>query len=197
MAMFGARKSIFGQIPGMDMMQQVAQPAMGMQQQMPQSMPQPNKPGFFQRPGVKQGIGIIGDTLSILGGGQATYAPAMIRQKEQDAEIRARIQMAEQGRQQGREDFIWKSQYERDNPKPTSPYRWESNDGSLMEIGPDGQPRQVYKDPTKGPEYRQGPDGRFYPIDTATGPLPTFTADDWNKGQPLGGSVGNGTGGFR
>lgn len=29
-----------------------------------------------------------------------------------------------------------------------APYRWESNDGSLMEIGPDGQPRVAYQDPT-------------------------------------------------
>lgn len=44
----------------------------------------------------------------------------------------------------------WRRQedYRRDNPAPSSPYRWESNDGSLMEVGADGQPRTVYKDPT-------------------------------------------------
>jgi hypothetical protein len=33
-------------------------------------------------------------------------------------------------------------------PKPASPYRWEANDGSLMEVGVDGTARVVYKDPT-------------------------------------------------
>ena len=189
MAIFGGmpKKATFGQIPGMGMMQP----------ELPQPMMQPGMmqapvPMEAKKPGPNW-AGIAADFLAGMAGQPGQFAA----QQQHERAMQQRIQMAEQGRQQGREDFIWKSQYERDNPKPTSPYRWESNDGSLMEIGPDGQPRQVYKDPTKRPEYRQGPDGRFYPIDTATGPLPTFTADDWNKGQPLGGSVGNGTGGFR
>lgn len=44
------------------------------------------------------------------------------------------------------------------------------------------------------PQYRQGPDGQFYRIQTQA--PPSITEDDWNKGQVLGGGVGNGTGGF-
>ena len=36
------------------------------------------------------------------------------------------------------------------NPqRPQQPYRWRSNSGDLMEVGPDGQPRTVYDDPTE------------------------------------------------
>lgn len=34
-------------------------------------------------------------------------------------------------------------------PKPEQPYRWRTNDGSLMEVGPDGTPRVVYQDTPK------------------------------------------------
>ncbi len=47
------------------------------------------------------------------------------------------------------------------------------------------------------PQYRQGPDGQFYRITPQTMQPPPITEDDWNKGQPMGGGVGNGAGGFR
>lgn len=31
-------------------------------------------------------------------------------------------------------------------PEPRAPYRFESNDGSIWEVGPDGQPRQLFQD---------------------------------------------------
>jgi len=149
---------------------------------------QPKKPGFFGQGGVGRMIaGTIGDFLMQNAGMQPVYGPSVLQQR--DAAERAR--MAQAQRMQKREDMMWEWQ---NKPKDNNPYRWKSNDGSLMEIGPDGQPRQVYKDPNKRLEYRQGPDGRFYPIDTADAPLPTFTEDDWNN---AGGSVGNGAGGFR
>lgn len=162
----------------------------------PQAMPQPNampigvdqitkKPGFFGKDSVLwKVLGTLGDAFS---DGPPIYTQSILQQR--DAEERAR--MAAQQRMQRREDMLWEW---KNKPKDSNPYRWESNDGSLMEIGPDGQPRIVYKDPNKRLEYRQGPDGRFYPIDTADAPLPTFTEDDWNN---AGGSVGNGAGGFR
>lgn len=146
------------------------------------------KPGFFGQGGVGRAIaGTIGDFLLQQSGMDPIYMPNVLRQR--DAEERAR--MAQQQRMQKREDLQWEWQ---NKPKDSAPYRWKANDGSLMEVGPDGQPGIVYKDPNKRLEYRQGPDGRFYPIDTADTPLPTFTEDDWNN---AGGSVGNGAGGFR
>ena len=39
---------------------------------------------------------------------------------------------------------------------PDKPYRWQANDGSLMEIGPDGQPRRVFQDAPKPKEGSNG-----------------------------------------
>jgi hypothetical protein len=88
-----------------------------------------------------------------------------------------------------------RKQWEWDNsPKDApSPYRWKNNEGDLMETGPDGAPRLVYDDPTRKPEYRVGPDGKFYAIDIATPPAAPI-----GKLTPIeGGGTGNGAGGFR
>jgi hypothetical protein len=109
------------------------------------------KPGFFQRSGVKTAAGILGDTLLTLGGGQAMYAPMMQQRKLQEEDARIRQQMFEQKRIAEREDKQWEWQNKPRDER--APYRWEANDGSLMEVGPDGQPRQVYKDPTPKTTY--------------------------------------------
>lgn len=38
--------------------------------------------------------------------------------------------------------------WDRNNPKPLTPHFWETNDGSLGVVGPDGTPTILYKDPT-------------------------------------------------
>lgn len=205
----GVAKQKFGQVPGYlggqgigdgrieqqqyDMMQDqggAMQPDMGSMTRKP----------FFQRSGVKQGIGILGDTLSILGGGQATYAPAMVDQRKQDAEIRARLQAQSEQRKAGREDYAWKAQYDKVNKPPEEDQltQWMRLSG----IDPASeQGRKMYgtalQNKVNPPQYRQGGDGKFYRIDIGDATPPTFTDDDWNQGQPMGGSVGNGTGGFR
>lgn len=40
-------------------------------------------------------------------------------------------------------------------PEQKAPYRWQANDGSLMEVGPDGNPRVVYRD-TPAPKAGAG-----------------------------------------
>lgn len=106
------------------------------------------KPKFFGQGGVGRAIaGTIGDFLLQQSGMDPIYMPNVLQQR--DAEERAR--MAQQQRMQKREDMLWEWQ---NKPKEErAPYRWEANDGSLMEIGPDGQPRQVYKDPTPKTTY--------------------------------------------
>ena len=42
-------------------------------------------------------------------------------------------------------------------PAEEKPYRWTANDGSLMELGPDGQPRRVYQDDPKPKDDNSGP----------------------------------------
>lgn len=114
MGMFGAlkRKPMFGEIPGMGQMQPpMAQPQPQVGAMDPNMQAMTKKPGFFAQgqPG-RQIIGVIGDTLATLGGGQGVYMPAMLRMQEQDAEIRARLQEAIAKRQAEREDKQWEWQ---------------------------------------------------------------------------------------
>lgn len=157
------------------------------------------KPGFFGQGGVGRAIaGTIGDFLLQQSGMDPIYMPNVLQQR--DAAERAR--MAQQQRMQKREDMQWEWQ---NKPKDSNPYRWESNDGSLMEIGPDGQPRQVYKDPTPKVTYMNvdNADGTktVYPvvngqIVTGGGQRPQVGAiiPDPRK---QGGQSGAPTGGFR
>ena len=78
------------------------------QQPAPQAQPKGN--------GVWDWIGALGDVLQASGGGQATYLPMRMQQQ---AEAR-KLAQAQQQRQAEREDWLWKAQWERDNPKPTS-----------------------------------------------------------------------------
>lgn len=146
MALSFQRQGIFGRRNPMDMPQ-------AMPQETPQAMPIgvgqiTKKPGFFGQGGAGRAIaGTIGDFLLQQSGMDPVYLPNILQQR--DAEERAR--MFEQKRIAEREDKQWEWQ---NKPKEErAPYRWEANDGSLMEVGPDGQPRQVYKDPTPKTTY--------------------------------------------
>lgn len=43
---------------------------------------------------------------------------------------------------------VAKMEYDRRQPKAAAPHYWETNDGSLGMVGPDGKPVVLYKDPT-------------------------------------------------
>lgn len=104
----------------------------------------PAKPKFFGEGGVGRSIaGNIGDFLLQYSGMQPIYAPAM-QQRQAMAHDQ---QQREMQRQQGLEDWVAKQEYERANPAPRAPHYWETNNGSLGMIGPDGQPQIVYPDP--------------------------------------------------
>lgn len=167
MGMFGSR---LGMAAGAAALPQLAQPV---------SMPQPPqpKPSFFGDGGVGRNIaGSIGDFLLQNAGMQPTYAPAMANKlKARMEEIRAE-----------REEAQWQRRYQQqlqDRRADRQPHRWESNDGSLMEMGPDGQPRVVYKDPTPKVQWFVNPaTGVPTPV-TAPQALPeTLTDDDWGPG---------------
>lgn len=117
----------------------------GVPQVAPVAAPEMMQTPGFQRPGTGRMIaGTLGDALQTFAGGRATFAPAL-QHREQAA-----MQQAQYQRETADRYALWERQkeWERNNPAPSSPYRWESNDGSLMEVGADGQPRTVYKDPT-------------------------------------------------
>lgn len=94
--------------------------------------------------------------------------------------------------------------YERANPKATAPHYWETNAGDLGMVGPDGQPVILYKDPDL--KVQMVPDGLggFTPVPiqrssaamAPTAPLPTFTAEDWDKAPSAGGPTPQASGGF-
>jgi hypothetical protein len=76
-------------------------------------MPQ-KKQGFFSKGG-----GWV-DALGAFGDAFGTNGPVYAHQKQQQNNLMRQQQMAEQNRQQEREDYIWKAQYERANPKPVN-----------------------------------------------------------------------------
>lgn len=148
---------------------------------------QPQAPGFDWR----KLLGVVGDSLAIAGGGQASYVPMM-----QENMLRRQAQAyAEQQyqRRRGDENADWmaRQQWERANPKPVNndtvnDFQWYK--------GLSPEDREIYHQ--MKPEYRQGPDGRFYRIDIAPH-APTFTDDDWNSGTPVnGGPTPSASGGF-
>lgn len=139
--------------------------------------PAAKKPGFFSQGGVGRGIaGAIGDVLLQRGGNAPMYGPAM----QQQNRLMQQQEQAEQQRQQEREDFIWKSQYERANPKPVNNDTVADYDFIRRTLG-DKAAQQMLQNKVDPPQYRQGTDRQFYRISGQQGPLPTFTDDDWNK----------------
>lgn len=82
----------------------------------------PAKPSFFGEGGVGRAIaGNIGDFLLQQSGMAPIYAPAM---QERRAMAYGQ-QQREAQRRQGLEDWVWKEEYERRNPKPQNPTSFE------------------------------------------------------------------------
>lgn len=216
MALFGGlRKSTFGQIPGLDMMQEAVKPPMqmgGLPMGAPMPMPQ-KKPGFFSKGGAWVDVlGAFGDAFSENG-------PVYAQQKAQRNRLMQEQQMAEQKRQQDRENFLFEESYKRANPMPAQPTEFER---LVRSSGlPEAQQVQLMQDyvrnranPIQGVPYtdehgntglqfirpnQQAPQqNAIQEGATATNPQTgekvIFRNGAW---QPMGGSVGNGTGGFQ
>ena len=117
-------------------------PGMSMPSQMPMPTPQAPEP---QKMGTGRMIaGAVGDALAQWAGMQPTFGPAM----RQHQEMLRRAQQQQQQRMADRDDYVWKLQQKAQFPDPVSPHYWETNDGSLGMVGPDGKPTILYKDPT-------------------------------------------------
>lgn len=204
--MLGKRKGMFGS-PGTtafaEMVQGVGEPrAMTTQPvDVMQAPPVEKKPGFFGNGGVGwQIMGSIGDALREANGLEASYGPSMMLQRQQ--------QLAAQRQQQEREyewqDWQRKQEWEATHRPPSAPHYWETNDGSLAMVGPDGQPKVLYKDPTPKTEYQtvRNPDGTItvYPMPQVGGAntAPKVIGSQLPPGWTVeGGSGGNVGGGFR
>lgn len=117
----------------------------------PESMnqqPQPKGPSFMDK-----GLDFLSgtaDTLIQMRGGPPTHS-LMKQQRRQQKFAEAQY---ERKRQDEFADWQKQQEYARQNK---APYRWEANDGSLMEMGPDGLPKVAYKDPTSKPVMQIDP----------------------------------------
>lgn len=166
------------------------------------AMPQlPEDKGFFSRGGMGvQLLGSIGDAVSSAFGGGTPYAAAsnQFRQRQQ--------QLQDYRMKQADEMAQWTAQQEwkRANPEPVQPHYWETNDGSLGIVGPDGKPQILYQDPTPKVNWitAENPDGTKSVIPVGpNGPLnaqqPSRPAIGTVMKDPRKGGAGSGQTGFR
>lgn len=122
MALLGLKKKqAFGQVPmmGAEPMTMGA-PVQGMGQMADIT----NMPAMAQQPMQEEGkrkpnwLGIVGDSLQILGGGQATYVPQMREQQQRAELLRQRALEAQQARETGWQDWVAKEEWKKKNETP-------------------------------------------------------------------------------
>ncbi|WP_062180576.1 hypothetical protein [Sphingopyxis sp. C-1] len=148
--------------PGL--MQQRPRGLFGAPARIPQQQPamtateQPMKKGFDWG----KLIGVLGDSLSIAGGGQAQYVPNLIDQRNrQQAQA-----YAEQAYQRRRGDTLADQrallEYKRANPDPDY---FDDNAGNRWSINPStGEKKLIFRDPNakRIPQKTYGPNGEEY-----------------------------------
>lgn len=107
-------------------------------------------------------IGVLGDSLSIAGGGQPMYVPNLIDQRNR----RQAQEYAEQTYQRRRGDEMtdWqaKQEWERANPDPDY---FDDNAGNRWSINPStGEKKLIFRDPNakRIPQKTYGPNGEEY-----------------------------------
>lgn len=179
MGMFGSRKPEKPfQIDGIGGPMDVPPGGLGDLPQMAGAIPQ-HGGGFLAK--ASPFLGIIGDALLGANNRPAAYTPLIAQQRQQE-------------REQQLATDRWKQQYDYKVAHPEPINNDTANDYAFWQqkLSPEEFAlwRQNKIDP---PQYRQGPDGQFYRIAPTT--PPPITAEDWNKGQPLGGPA-SAPGGF-
>jgi hypothetical protein len=132
----------------------------------PQPTEPTKKPGLFGQGGIGRAIaGTIGDVLLQRGGNAPIYQPMQqYRQALAD-----KLRMASLDRQNDMQDWLAKQQWERANPKPSD----DQLTTYMKAAGIDPASaegialyRQAAENKANPPEWRQGPDGRFYRAET-------------------------------
>jgi hypothetical protein len=114
----------------------------------------PKKRGIFgSGVGLGDVAGVVGDAILQNNGDAPLWAP--MRMQRMQSEQMGIMDQAK--READFADWRRKQDYERVNPKTTSPYRWEGNDGDVYELGQDGKPFRIFDDPT--PKMNFIPDG--------------------------------------
>lgn len=102
-------------------------------------------------------MGIVSDGLAGAIGQPGQYAAGLRRDKE----LTRQDSLYQRQRTDQMADWKAKQEWERANPAPRAPHYWETNDGSLGAIGPDGKPTILFKDPTPKVDWitANNPDG--------------------------------------
>lgn len=140
-------------------------------------------------------LGVLGDSLSILGGGQASYVPLMQQRRLQAAARAYAEQQYQRRRADEQQDWEAREQWKRDHPAPVNNDTVADYNFWKQTLAPD-QFKTWLQNRIDPPQYRQGPDGSFYRINP-TAP-PSFSAEDWESGTPMnGGPTPSASGGFR
>ena len=150
--------------------------------QIGEAMAGPKKPGI-------NWLGVLADTLAGAAGREGPYAAQMQAQRQQEAAA----QQAQAQREASMQDWRTKFDYERANPAPKDPYRFEDNAGNVWQMGPDGQPQRIFTDQApKQYMFNGGMVNVPNPYAQGAGPAapPTFTADDWNNAGGVSGNAG-------
>lgn len=107
--------------------------------------------GMFGGRGAAVGDAIVGALNGYLAGLGNPAGIAGLQQLHQMRLLQQQQALADQQYQRDRQDKLTDAkdlyQFKLDHPEQAAPHYWEDNTGNLMEVGPDGLPRQVYKDP--------------------------------------------------
>lgn len=156
----------------------------------PASAPEMPRKGFDWR----KLLGVVGDSFSIVGGGQPSYVPMMQRRQIMDEACAYAEGQAERDRVQDLQDWVAKQRWQRENPAPVNNDTVADYNFWKQTLPPD-QFNKWLQNRIDPPQYRQGPDGNFYRINTS--PAPSITEEEWNKGTPVtGGPTPSASGGF-
>ena len=182
--LFGSRgkpKSLFPTMGGMTpqpvqepVMQSAAPPVQGGMEAM-----QPKKPGV-------NWLGVLADALAGAAGREGPYMASMQAQQQRAAAL------ADEQRKRSLDMSDWQAKQEW-SIKNAPPKTNDTIDDFNWYKGLNEQDRAVYSQ--MRPQYRQGPDGQFYPIAPQAAPR-SYTDDDWNSAKPVGGGVSNNPGSF-
>ena len=124
----------------------------------------PAAPGYERPTGWRFAAGILGDALAGAAGQPGMFAATMERRRQEQTAFERGEEQYRRQRADSVSDYRAKKEIDAEYPSERAPYRWESNDGSLMEMGPNGLVRQVYADPTPKMQPVQGVDANGNPV---------------------------------
>lgn len=168
----------------------------GLQQPIPSQAPDPQKkPGLFGQGGAgRYMVGAVGDAL-LQNAGMAPIHGPQIQQAQAMAQA---LRQQSLKRDQDWQDWVRKEQYKAQNPGPATPTELSRLYAERDALPPDDPRRAVYEQRIENvanpPEWRVGPDGRFYRMETAQ---PQVLGSTLPQGWTIqGDGAGNGAGGF-